>query len=314
MTREEKLLLHIRKDGVGLEIGASHAPIAPKRSGYRVQVIDHATRDELIEKYKDDGVKLDNIEDVDFVWQGESYAELTGKTDHYDWIIASHVIEHMPNLVGFINSCDAVLRDDGVLSLAIPDVRFCFDHFRPASGLSKVLDAHYQSHRVHTPGSVAEFYLNRVDRDGRPDWGENTLLREDYSFTNSSETVSEYLERAVAGGEYLDCHAWCFTPHSFRLILHDLYDLGLIRMREIGFFPSEGCEFHIALSRTGTGSGLSRLQLLQAVDGEHLIGPDPALLVKTGLSRMKKQAVLKIRRALGAGKRGVRGFLGRSAD
>ena len=53
MTREEKLLLHIKKDGVGVEIGASHSPIASKKAGYNVHVIDHATRAELLEKYKD---------------------------------------------------------------------------------------------------------------------------------------------------------------------------------------------------------------------------------------------------------------------
>lgn len=310
MTREEKLLLHVKKDGRGVEIGASHAPIAPKCAGYNVHVIDHATRGELLDKYKDEDVKLENIEDVDFVWKGESYAELTGNRDHYDWIIASHVIEHVPNLVGFINSCDEILNETGVLSLAVPDLRFCFDHFRPASGLSKVIDAHYEKHTVHTPGSVAEFNLNLVKRDDLPGWGENTLLKDRYSFTNSREKVLDYLDRSVNGGDYLDCHAWCFTPHSFRLIISDLYDLGLIKMREIGFFPSEGCEFHIALSRNGTGSKLSRLELLQAVNREVVMGSEADLLIKAGLTGMRNKTILRLRTIAGKGKRRLKKLLG----
>lgn len=312
MTREEKLLLHIKKGGVGIEIGASHAPIASKKAGYTVHIIDHATRTELIEKYKDEDVKLDNIEEVDFVWKGESYAELTGKTNFYDWIIASHVIEHVPNLVGFINSCDEILNENGVLSLAVPDVRFCFDYFRPISGLSKVLDAHYQDHKVHTPGSIAEFRLNLVNKDGLPGWGENTFLNEKYSFENSNDSVLEYLEKAGKNNGYEDCHAWCFTPHSFRLLLRDLYDLGLIRMRELGFFPSEGCEFYIALSRNGHGSTLTRLELLQEIDKEKLLGSDPALLIRTGLHRMTRKVLSRVRSVGGRGKRWLRKLSGNS--
>ena len=311
MTREEKLLLHIKKDGHGVEIGASHAPIAPKRAGYDVHVIDHATREELLEKYKDEDVKLENVEDVDFVWKGETYAELIGKRHYYDWIIASHVIEHVPNLVGFINSCDEILNETGVLSLAVPDVRFCFDHFRPISGLSKVVDAHYQNHTVHTPGSVVEFNLNLVKRDDVPGWGENTLLEDRYSFTNSREKVLEYLEKSVNGGAYLDCHAWCFTPHSFRLIMSDLYDLGLIKMREVGFFPSEGCEFQIALSRNGQGTKLSRIELLQAVNRELLMGAEADLLIKTGLSGLTKKTILRLRTIAGKEKRRLQKLLGK---
>jgi predicted SAM-dependent methyltransferase len=311
LRREEKILLHLKKNGAGVEIGASHAPIAPKRDGYDVCVIDHATRDELREKYKDEGVNLENIEEVDFVWRGESYAELTGKRNHYDWIIASHVIEHVPNLVGFLNSCDEILNDDGVLSLAVPDVRFCFDHFRPISGLSKVLDAHYQRHTAHTPGSIVEFNLNKVMRDSQPGWGENVLLKEEYSFMHSKGEVFASLEKSISVSDYVDCHAWCFTPHSFRLMIQDLYDLGLIKMREVGFFPAEGCEFFIALSRNGTGSGLSRLELLQAINTEKLIESDPNLAMRAGLTGILKKNWLRFRQTASKGKSGLKKLAGR---
>jgi hypothetical protein len=39
MTREEVILAHIKRDGLGLEIGAGWSPIAPKKQGVRVHVL-----------------------------------------------------------------------------------------------------------------------------------------------------------------------------------------------------------------------------------------------------------------------------------
>ena len=67
------------KTKIGLEIGPSHAPLAPKKAGFNVQIIDHMTKKQLIEAYKAHKGNIDNIEEVDFVWSGQSYAELPGK-------------------------------------------------------------------------------------------------------------------------------------------------------------------------------------------------------------------------------------------
>jgi hypothetical protein len=56
MTREEVILAHIKRDGVGLEIGAGCSPIAPKKQGVRVHVLDHCDKKALIEKYRRHGI------------------------------------------------------------------------------------------------------------------------------------------------------------------------------------------------------------------------------------------------------------------
>ena len=107
-----------------------------------MHIIDHASREELLSKYERHEVAHDQIEEVDFVWRGESYVELTGRPGQYDWMIGSHLVEHMPDLIGFLADCDALLDDGGVLSLVIPDKRYIFDRFRPITGLARVIDAH----------------------------------------------------------------------------------------------------------------------------------------------------------------------------
>ncbi len=266
MNRKEKALRHINKKGRGIEIGPSHNPLAPKKEGYKVHIIDHMSRDKLIAKYKDHHLNLENIEDVDFVWQGETYLELTGTSKHYDWIIASHVIEHAPDLICFLNDCDSILKDDGVISLVVPDKRYCFDHYRPITGISKIIDSHFSKNKIHTPGTAAEYYLNVVSKSGSIAWNSSTAG--EYKFVHSLRDALQGMKSVLNEKAYLDVHAWCFVPHSFRLIIHDLYCLGFIPFQEVGFFPTEGCEFYVTLGRMGKGINIPRLEMLDIIEFE----------------------------------------------
>ena len=100
--REHAVFHLIDKQGFGLEIGPSHNPIAPKKKGYKVHILDHLSTNDLRIKYQDHGLNLDNIEEVDFIWSGQPLHEIIGKKHCYDWIIASHVIEHLPDLISFL--------------------------------------------------------------------------------------------------------------------------------------------------------------------------------------------------------------------
>jgi 2-polyprenyl-3-methyl-5-hydroxy-6-metoxy-1,4-benzoquinol methylase len=266
LDRNARVLAVLDRRGVGIEIGPSHDPIAPKREGFNVQIIDHATREELREKYAAHNVAHERIEEVDFVWRGQSYLELTGKPKHYDWIIASHLIEHTPDLIAFLADCDSILKDDGVLALVIPDKRHTFDHFRPITGLARLVDSHLSGNTMHSAGALAEHYMNVVSKSHRLSW--NAGESGDYIFIHSAHQTKGVIREAREKASYRDIHNWCFVPHSFRLLMSDLYALGYTRLREVWFHPTEGCEFYVALGRHGRGPPLSRLELLQAIDAE----------------------------------------------
>jgi predicted SAM-dependent methyltransferase len=266
MNRNEIILRHVKKDGEGIEIGPSHNPVAPKKNGYRVHILDHLSREDLIEKYRDHGVNLDNIEEVDFVWHGEPFLELTQKSKHYDWIIASHVIEHTPDLIAFLNDCASILKDDGILTLAIPDKRYCFDHFRPVTGISKIIDSHFQKAKIHSPGNVAEYFLNVTSKAGKIAWDEKTSG--EYKFLHDLNNAQFGIDVVKNQQAYLDIHAWCFVPHSFRLLIEDLHSLKLISFREIEFQNTIGHEFFITLSKNGIGHEKSRVEMALQVEIE----------------------------------------------
>jgi 2-polyprenyl-3-methyl-5-hydroxy-6-metoxy-1,4-benzoquinol methylase len=268
--RKQRILAMVDVKGRGVEIGPGYDPIAPKREGYDVQVIDHTSREKLVEKYRPVGADVDRIEEVDFVWRGESYLELTGAAEAYDWIIASNLVEHTPDFIAFLEDCDAILKDGGVLALAVPDRRYSFDRFRPVSGLAHVIDSHVARHKIPSVGTAAEYCMNVVSKGGLRCWNAGTPG--DYEFIHSA-SHSRFVTAEVARGVYHDVHNWVFVPHSFRILLNDLHALGYTRLREVSFHPTEGFEFYVALGRHGPGPAMSRMEMLLAMDAE-LASPD----------------------------------------
>jgi len=266
MTREEKVLIGIDKNKIGIEIGPSHAPLAPKKAGFNVQIIDHLTKEQLIEKYTRLNADVDRIEEVDFIWKGQSYAALTGRSGYYNWIISSHMIEHTPDLITFLKQCEEVLNEEGILSLAVPDVRYHFDYFRPITGISKVIDAYLGKNTNHTAGTAAEYHLNCVRRGVEGAWEEG--FKEEFSLVHTCAEAYDQMQMVINKNEYLDLHAWDFTPTSFRLLIQDLNDLGFISLKEVSFYPTAGCEFFITLGKTGIGFLQNRLDALKTIKAE----------------------------------------------
>lgn len=286
MKRYKRIEQFIDKSGRGLEIGPCHNPLAPKRDGYNVDIMDHADREGLQAKYAGQGVELNNIEEVDFVWSGEKYSELTGHTRYYDWIIASHVIEHVPDFIGFLNECEEILKESGLLILAVPNASYCFDFFRSITSISGVIDAHLSRNSTHTVGTAVDHMLNVCTMDDDISW--NTLPTGKFKLMFSLSEAKKKLERTSCDEKYEDYHAWCFTPHSFRLLIEDLYNLELIKLREVCFIPTGGFEFFIILGGKGKGPMQSRLQLCKNIKKD--IAQDKTILKRlySGLLRMKK--------------------------
>jgi Methyltransferase domain len=73
LSRSELLLAGAQIEWKILEIGPSHRPVAAKKSGWQTTIIDHASKEELTEKYKNDQfLDTSQIEEVDFIWKGEN--------------------------------------------------------------------------------------------------------------------------------------------------------------------------------------------------------------------------------------------------
>jgi SAM-dependent methyltransferase len=254
VERRERILGGLDLGGLGLEIGAGYGPLAAGTPGLNVRTLDHLDQAGLVEKYQRQGAPTDHILPVDYVWTGQRYADLVGEA-RFDWIVASHVIEHTPDLVGFLNQCAEILAPGGIVTLAVPDRRYTFDFYRPASGLRELIDAHMQGRSLSSPGAAAEHFLQLSRLNGQDTW--DSWAKGVPAFVVDVETARVRMERALAG-TYVDVHAWVFTPHSFRLVVDDLHALGLLHLREAAFHDTVGCEFFVQLSPGGAGPDLSR--------------------------------------------------------
>jgi SAM-dependent methyltransferase len=239
--------------------------VVTKASSARVETADYIDQAGLVEKYKNDSnIDVSKIETVDYVLQDKSLLEAIPYRNHYDYIIASHVIEHIPDLLRFLHSCDALLSDSGVLALVVPDRRYCFDLFRPSATAGAILQAYREKRSRHTAGTLFDQVAYASRRGPWIAWTDSHW--EPVSFVHTLSEAAAFFANHDPTELYADCHAWQFTPSSFRLIMRDLADIGYLNLRECAFHDTCGCEFFIGLARSGAGCPLDRTTLaLKAV-------------------------------------------------
>lgn len=278
MHRKDVITALIDKKELGLEIGPSINPIARKSDGYNVHIVDHLSQLDLKTKYHEHGVSVANIEPVDFIWKGEPLREVVNNGLVYDWIIASHVIEHVPDLIRFIRDCQSILKPNGIISLAIPDKRFCFDFLRFPTSSGALVQAFLEKRVRHTPGQVFDSFAFASALDGNISWEEGSSGRLEWLHAHGYGGLA--LKNAQESEDYVDLHAWVFTPSSFRLAILDLTLLGYLKIHEESFTPTIGCEFFVAFRNCPPKGEFDRLALaMQAQSEWSQLGP-PAAAVK----------------------------------
>lgn len=226
-----------------LEIGPLTNPILSKQKA-NVFYADIRSTEEVKEFYsKDPNVNKNSIVDVDFVIK-DSYEKSLINVDKFDYVISSHVLEHMPRLIEHFQDIATVLSKNGMLYVFLPDHRYCFDHFRVPTSFA---EAYY----VYSQGITIPFWrvfdhaleaipLNNPARF----WFGGRIAAETLSRRKSFERASEVFEQALSGGHF-DVHYSVFSPRSFILLLYNMINARLFPFRCTSFFPTErnSCTF-----------------------------------------------------------------------
>src|SRR5438132_14387469 len=97
-------------NGRGLEIGPLASPVVARELG-EVYYVDHLSTDDLIAKYRNDpNVDERRIVSTDFGWGSNTLGEAVGSAAPFDYVVASHVLEHVAALVRWIEAVASVLR------------------------------------------------------------------------------------------------------------------------------------------------------------------------------------------------------------
>jgi SAM-dependent methyltransferase len=239
MTRKKKLLSGIELARArGIEIGPLATPVVSKE-GSDVRYVDYADQAELRRRYAGDpNVDLANILPVDAVWGERTLRECFADERHFDYVVASHVVEHVPDMIGWLQEIAEVLRPGGLLCLAIPDKRYTFDYLRQPTRLCELIDAWLRRNRRPMPAQLFDFNVNAVEVDLLAAWDGTLKVGALKHYVNEQFALDRSLE-SVRDGKYVDAHCWVFTPSSLFDLLAGLARLDLLGYRLERFFPTE---------------------------------------------------------------------------
>lgn len=245
-TRRALLLNGLDLNKPGLEISPLFRPIALK-SRHNVYYTDYTSAEDSRSKHSN-YVHAD-IMDIDFIWiPGVSLSECVPKGQKFHWAIASHVLEHVPDPIGWLLEVFEVLEVGAIFSLALPDKHYCFDKFRRETDVADLIDQWVRKQRIPSPRQLYDFLSRSVDYNGIP-----SEKAEQFKFATRNYTDEEALSFVINSwvtGTYFDAHCSVFTPESFYELLSQLNKIGIINVDASQPLSVNG-EFHITLRKVG---------------------------------------------------------------
>ena len=154
-------------------------------------------------------------------------------------MIASHVAEHVPDLVGWLGEIREVLRPGGTLRLIVPDKRFTFDIDRRETALADVLAAYVVKARAPLPRAIIDHVLHFTTVDLAALWdGCCRPERRTYDVGGAINVARDAHENGI----YHDVHCWVFTPAGFCRLLERLAAEDLVRYRCDAFHDTQRYE------------------------------------------------------------------------
>jgi SAM-dependent methyltransferase len=144
--------------GDGIEIGPGHNPFPLPPVGTRVRYVDRWQPEENAELFFElqdpDFPRPDVVLNLD--------TDLLGpfEDESLDFVIASHVLEHMANPIAILDDVHRVLRPGGVAVVLLPDRRRTFDRHRTPTPLDHLVTEYRQGVDEVSDEHIVEFLLS----------------------------------------------------------------------------------------------------------------------------------------------------------
>jgi len=179
--------------GVGLEFGAVNCPFDVDAE---VMYLDQVPEPVLLERHKNDPNVTDVIP-LTFVAPVMPYPFIADRA--FDFVITSHVLEHLGNLGAALQEFARIVKPNGVIYCVVPHKDFCFDAHRPVTSLNHL---------------ASEFFAG-IERISLDHYLDVHFCNVDVATVTREEAALLVARVEHSYTEQLDFHVHTFTDVSF---------------------------------------------------------------------------------------------------
>lgn len=211
--------------GIGIEIGALHKPLPLDAC---VLHVDRFPTKSLAKSYRDDpNVPQDQIRQVHVAWNDGDYPFFDENA--FDFVVNSHVLEHVFNPGRQIQEWLRIIRPGGVLYMIVPDKNYCFDRRRSVTTVEHLMEEFFDDTKRISLEHYRDFIVNTNGEDG--------------SFRDITESFILNCYQAQSS-----IHVHTFTPVSLRAFIDEL----IVHLNAVPIhYEFNGLNMHCALRKLG---------------------------------------------------------------
>lgn len=237
----------------GIEIAPYFNPITD-RDRHDVLYVDCIDNDEILRKAKENPGSVGRlVPRIDVVWvPGRRLADCIGpECLHY--AVASHVLEHVPNPVGWLQEILDILEPGGVIAIVLPNRERSMDYYRNPTTFAQIVGWSIEKPARPTPTQVMDFLSQSFEDDGTIDFDGPVPSFEQARRHYTDLQAVDFAEFVAREDQYLDVHCSVWTPASFTEVFTRLIATGRMDV-EIegpftGFPGSTAAEFLVYLRK-----------------------------------------------------------------
>lgn len=208
----------------GLEIGPQDQPIV-SRNGYHIYYVDYKSQDELqMANENNPEIQVNHIENLDFVWKPGCRLQDCVNSKKFDYIVASQVMEHVPDVIGWLEQLQDVLVPGGGISIGLPDKRYTFDVLREETTTAEIIESFLREEKIPTIRQIYDNCVHAVQVDE----GKMVDVSKEHKYYYTPQEALNFATYSYFHEEYVDVHCTVWTPESFQAVFHELNLLNLI--------------------------------------------------------------------------------------
>lgn len=256
---ERSAMLRTRKDKIefiknslgegahsGLEISPSINPVIKHNDGFAIEYLDVCSTEELRDRAASNGRDLSCApvinHQLDF---NRTIKECVGNRT-YDFVVTSHVVEHIPDLIGHFTQVQDVLNPGGTYAFFAPDKDLCFDCKKPETSLGQLIEAFVEKRNVAPLNALIDEYYYGVQRARKGGWAVDDPHPIRPKYGSHKELIRKVLSNPDQVKNWHG-HIWRFTSSSFKALYQELYLLGLVQLKVHDVVATDRVEFVVIL-------------------------------------------------------------------